>query len=64
METSTKNYEHVYKTIQKSLKEYLDTYGIKNVVLGISGGIDSTVVAAIVDMIVLIMEIEEGGEKK
>lgn len=48
METSTKNYEHVYKTIQKSLKEYLDTYGIKNVVLGISGGIDSTVVAAIV----------------
>ena len=48
METQTRDYAHVYKTIQKSLKEYLDTYGIKNVVLGISGGIDSTVVAAVV----------------
>lgn len=45
--TEPLNYNVVTKNIINGLKNYCNKYGIKNLVLGISGGIDSTVVAAL-----------------
>ena len=39
--------EKVCKVLVNGIKEYFGKYGIKNAVLGLSGGIDSTVVAAL-----------------
>ena len=39
--------EKVFKVLVNGIKEYFGKYGIKNAVLGLSGGIDSTVVAAL-----------------
>lgn len=41
------NYEHVYNTIVNKTVEYVTQHNIKSMILGISGGLDSTVVAAI-----------------
>lgn len=41
------NYEDVFKNIVKGTSDYLTKYKLKAMVLGISGGIDSTVCAAI-----------------
>lgn len=41
------NYENVNKNLVNGIKRYCDTNGIEVLVLGISGGIDSTVVAAL-----------------
>ena len=41
------NYEVVTKNILNGLKSYFEKNGIKTAVLGISGGIDSTVTAAL-----------------
>lgn len=39
--------EKVFKVLVNGIKEYFGKYSIKNAVLGLSGGIDSTVVAAL-----------------
>lgn len=39
--------EEVYKKLRKSFSEYITKSGLKSVVLGISGGIDSAIVAAL-----------------
>lgn len=39
--------EKVFEVLVNGIKEYFGKYGIKNAVLGLSGGIDSTVVAAL-----------------
>ena len=41
------NYEKVFNTLVDKTAEYLTKNNLKAMVLGISGGIDSTVVAAI-----------------
>ena len=41
------NYGEVNKNLVKGIKDYTEKFGIKTVVLGVSGGIDSTVVAAL-----------------
>jgi len=41
------NYEIVTANIRAELKTYLETSGLKSIVLGISGGIDSTLCAAL-----------------
>ncbi len=41
------NYEIVAKNIRAELKSYLQTSGLKSLVLGISGGIDSTLCVAL-----------------
>lgn len=41
------NYEQVYNKIVQDLEDYVRKYNLKSLVLGISGGIDSTVCAAI-----------------
>jgi NAD+ synthetase len=45
--TQINNYEQVFQTIVEKTARYLTTNNLKSMVLGISGGIDSTVVAAI-----------------
>lgn len=42
-----KNYEEVFWKIVEKTKDYVSTESIKSLILGVSGGIDSTVVAAI-----------------
>lgn len=42
-----KKWEKIFKTMVYSTLQYLNDYGINNMILGISGGIDSTLVAAI-----------------
>ena len=42
-----KDYKKIFETLVNNTEKYLDNYGIKTMVLGISGGLDSTVVAAI-----------------
>lgn len=46
------NYGEVNKNLVKGIKDYTEKFGIKAVVLGISGGIDSTVVAALCKQVV------------
>lgn len=46
------NYGEVNKNLVKGIKDYTEKFGIKTVVLGISGGIDSTVVAALCKQVV------------
>lgn len=41
------NYEHVFNVLVDKTAEYVTSNNLKVMVLGISGGIDSTVVAAI-----------------
>ena len=41
------NYEHVFNTVTESLANYVTKCHLETCILGISGGIDSTVVAAI-----------------
>lgn len=41
------NYEIVFDTLVKKTQEYIESNHLKAMILGISGGIDSTVVAAI-----------------
>ena len=41
------NYEHVFNVLVDKTAEYVTSNNLKAMVLGISGGIDSTVVAAI-----------------
>lgn len=41
------NYEKVFETLVRETKDYLHSNNLHAMVLGISGGIDSTVVAAI-----------------
>jgi NH3-dependent NAD+ synthetase len=41
------NYETVFDTLVKKTQEYVESNHLKAMILGISGGIDSTVVAAI-----------------
>lgn len=41
------NYEKVFNTLVEETANYVTSNGLKAMVLGISGGIDSTVVAAI-----------------
>ena len=41
------NYEHVFNVLVDKTAEYVTENNLKAMVLGISGGIDSTVVAAI-----------------
>ena len=41
------NYQKVFETLVEKTKNYLEFYNIETMILGISGGIDSTVVAAI-----------------
>lgn len=43
----TLDYQKVFSILVEQTKEYLETNNLKTMVLGISGGIDSTVVAAI-----------------
>lgn len=40
------NYEHVFNTLVEETAKYITKNNLKAMVLGISGGIDSTVVAA------------------
>lgn len=47
----TLNYEHVNSTIIKTMVDYIKANSLKSVVLGISGGIDSTLVAAILHQV-------------
>lgn len=42
-----KKWEKIFNTMVYSTLQYLNDYGINNMILGISGGIDSTLVAAI-----------------
>lgn len=42
-----KNWEKIFNTMVYSTLQYLNDYDINNMILGISGGIDSTLVAAI-----------------
>ena len=42
-----KNWEKIFNTMVDSTLQYLNDYEINNMILGISGGIDSTLVAAI-----------------
>ena len=42
-----KKWEKIFNTMVDSTLQYLNDYGINNMILGISGGIDSTLVAAI-----------------
>lgn len=42
-----KKWENIFNTMIYSTLQYLNDYGINNMILGISGGIDSTLVAAI-----------------
>jgi len=42
-----KNYELVLNSIRKSLKDYITSNNIKTLVLGVSGGVDSALIAAI-----------------
>lgn len=42
------NYEHVFSVLVDKTAEYITKNNLKAMVLGISGGIDSTVVATIV----------------
>jgi NH(3)-dependent NAD(+) synthetase len=42
-----KKWENIFNTMVYSTLQYLNDYGINNMILGISGGIDSTLVAAI-----------------
>ncbi len=42
-----KKWEKIFNTMVDSTLQYLNDYDIKNMILGISGGIDSTLVAAI-----------------
>lgn len=48
--TEPLDYKEVTKNITEGLKRYCEKFGIKTLVLGISGGIDSTVVAALTKM--------------
>jgi len=41
------DYERVTKNIRKELKEYITNNGLKSLVIGVSGGIDSTVCCAL-----------------
>lgn len=41
------DYDHVFETMIEETESYLQNAGLKSMVLGISGGIDSTVVAAV-----------------
>lgn len=41
------NYEKVFKTLVEETGNYLVNHSLRAMVLGVSGGIDSTVVAAI-----------------
>ncbi|MBO7630688.1 MAG: hypothetical protein J6S87_12270, partial [Bacteroidales bacterium] len=41
------NYKRVFETMVSETAEYLTQNGLKTMVLGLSGGIDSTVTAAI-----------------
>lgn len=45
--TEELNYKDVFNNLVNGIKQYCEKCGIKTVVLGISGGIDSTVVAAL-----------------
>ena len=42
-----KNYKEIFERIVNNTEEYVKNAGLKSMVLGISGGIDSTVVAAV-----------------
>lgn len=42
-----KKWKEIFNTMVNSTLQYLNDYGINNMILGISGGIDSTLVAAI-----------------
>lgn len=46
------NYEKVNENLVKGINDYAQRYGIKTLVLGMSGGIDSTVVAALCKQVV------------
>lgn len=41
------NYENIYQSIVEGMKEYLTTYNIECMIIGVSGGLDSAVSAAI-----------------
>jgi NAD+ synthetase len=42
------NYKHLFKTLKSETAWYLNHYNLKSAIIGLSGGIDSAVVAAIV----------------
>ena len=46
------NYQHVFETMVSETARYLSTNGLKTMVLGLSGGLDSTVTAAICHQVV------------
>ena len=46
-----KNYNTVFETLVNKTEEYIRNAGLKSIILGISGGIDSTVVAAICSVV-------------
>jgi len=45
--TESPDYKEVWENLVAGVKDYLDEFGIQSMILGVSGGIDSTVVAAI-----------------
>ena len=52
------NYEKVLNNIRKSFKDFVIKAGVKSVVIGVSGGIDSAIVCAIVKPIADELDIE------
>lgn len=53
-----KKWEKIFNTMVNSTLQYLNDYGINNMILGISGGIDSTLVAAICHEVVKRSDVE------
>ncbi len=51
MNKEIKDYGKVFKTLTDQLESYIRTHNIKSLVLGVSGGIDSTVVAAVASQV-------------
>lgn len=45
--TEMEKYQHIYNQMVKATEDYLNKFGLKTMVLGISGGLDSTVTASI-----------------
>ena len=46
------NYKKIFNTLIENTRNYLNSFGLKTMVLGISGGIDSTITAAICSEVV------------
>lgn len=63
IENSKKNYDRVFANICKGMYEYIKKYQIKSLVLGLSGGLDSTVCAALCDFVVRDFNVTNNGYK-